>query len=34
MTTPDLTKLNAEFVVDKKDISAIAKEWLKTNGFV
>ena len=34
MTTPDLTKLNAEFVVDKKDIGVIAKEWLTANGFV
>jgi len=34
MTTADLTKLNAEFVFDKKDVSTIAKEWLTTNGFV
>ena len=34
MNTADLTKLNAEFVFDKKDISTIAKEWLTTNGFV
>jgi glycine betaine/choline ABC-type transport system substrate-binding protein len=34
MTTADLTKLNAEFVFDKKDIAAIATEWLKANGFV
>jgi osmoprotectant transport system substrate-binding protein len=34
MTTVDLTKLNAEFVFDKKDIAAIATEWLKANGFV
>jgi osmoprotectant transport system substrate-binding protein len=34
MTTDALTKLNAEFVFDKKDIAAIAKEWLKANGFV
>lgn len=34
MTTDALTKLNAEFVFDKKDIAVIAKEWLKTNGFV
>ncbi len=34
MTTADLTKLNAEYVFDKKDISAIAKEWLTANGFV
>ncbi len=34
MTTADLTKLNAEFVFDKKDIATIAKEWLTTNGFL
>ena len=34
MNTADLTKLNAEFVFDKKDIVTIAKEWLTTNGFV
>jgi osmoprotectant transport system substrate-binding protein len=34
MTTDELTKLNAEFVFDKKDISVIAKEWLTANGFV
>jgi len=34
MNTADLTKLNAEFVFDKKDIASIAKEWLTTNGFV
>jgi osmoprotectant transport system substrate-binding protein len=34
MKTADLTKLNAEFVFDKKDIGVIAKEWLTTNGFV
>jgi osmoprotectant transport system substrate-binding protein len=34
MTTDALTKLNAEFVFDKKDIAAIATEWLKANGFV
>ena len=34
MTTDALTKLNAEFVFDKKDIAVIATEWLKTNGFV
>jgi osmoprotectant transport system substrate-binding protein len=32
MTTDALTKLNAEFVFDKKDIAAIAKEWLTANG--
>jgi osmoprotectant transport system substrate-binding protein len=34
MNTADLTKLNAEFVFDKKDIATIAKEWLTANGFV
>jgi len=34
MNTADLTRLNAEFVFDKKDIAAIAKEWLTANGFV
>ena len=34
MNTADLTKLNAEYVFDKKDVATIAKEWLKTNGFV
>ena len=34
MTTAELTTLNAEFVFDKKDIAAIATEWLKANGFV
>ncbi|MGZ6265504.1 MAG: ABC transporter substrate-binding protein [Candidatus Limnocylindrales bacterium] len=34
MNTADLTKLNAEYVFDKKDIAAIATEWLHTNGFV
>jgi osmoprotectant transport system substrate-binding protein len=34
MNTADLTKLNAEFVFDKKDIATIAKEWLTTNGLV
>jgi osmoprotectant transport system substrate-binding protein len=34
MTTDALTKLNAEFVFDKKDIAVIAKEWLTSNGFV
>jgi len=31
MTTDELTKLNAEYVFDKKDVSAIAKEWLAAN---
>jgi osmoprotectant transport system substrate-binding protein len=34
MNTADLTKLNAEYVFDKKDIGTIAKEWLTTNGFL
>jgi osmoprotectant transport system substrate-binding protein len=34
MNTADLTKLNAEYVFDKKDIAAIATEWLHNNGFV
>jgi osmoprotectant transport system substrate-binding protein len=34
MTTADLTKLNAEYVFDKQDVSTIAKDWLTTNGFV
>ena len=34
MNTADLTKLNAEYVFDKKDVATIAREWLKTNGFV
>ena len=32
MTTDELTKLNAEFVFDKKDIPTIATEWLTANG--
>ena len=34
MTTAELTKLNAEYVFDKKDIATIATEWLTANGFV
>ncbi len=34
MTTDALTKLNAEFTFDKKDINAIAKDWLKSVGLV
>ena len=34
MNTADLTKLNAEFVFDKKDISTIAKAWLTANKLV
>ncbi|HEX5451945.1 MAG TPA: glycine betaine ABC transporter substrate-binding protein, partial [Candidatus Limnocylindrales bacterium] len=33
MTTDMLTKLNAEFVFDKKDVKDIAAGWLKDNGF-
>jgi osmoprotectant transport system substrate-binding protein len=33
MTTAELTKLNAEYVFDKKDVATIAKEWLTNNGF-
>ena len=32
MTTDELTKLNAEFVFAKKDIAAIATEWITANG--
>ena len=31
MTTDTLTKLNAEYVFDKKDVATIAKEWLTAN---
>jgi osmoprotectant transport system substrate-binding protein len=31
MTTDELTKLNAQFVFDKMDISTIAKQWLTAN---
>ena len=31
MTTDELTKLNAEYVFDKKDVATIAKEWLTAN---
>jgi glycine betaine/choline ABC-type transport system substrate-binding protein len=34
MNTADLTKLNAEYVFDKKDIGTIAREWLTANGFL
>jgi osmoprotectant transport system substrate-binding protein len=34
MDTKTLTDLNKAIAVDKKDIAAVAKEWLKTNGFV
>ena len=32
MTTDALTKLNAEYTFDKKDIPTIAKEWITANG--
>jgi osmoprotectant transport system substrate-binding protein len=32
MTTDALTKLNAEYVFDKRDLAAIASEWLHSNG--
>ncbi len=31
MTTDELTKLNAEYVFQKKDVATIAKEWLSAN---
>jgi len=31
MTTDGLTRLNAEYVFDKKDVATIAKEWLTAN---
>ena len=34
MYTATLTQLGKEITVDKKDVAAVAKEWLKTNGFV
>ncbi len=34
MDTATLTELGKEYTVDKKDIAAIATEWLKSNGFV
>jgi hypothetical protein len=34
MTTADPTKLNAEYVFDKKDIATIATAWLTSNGLV
>jgi osmoprotectant transport system substrate-binding protein len=34
MDTKTLTDLNKQIAVDKKDIAAVAKDWLKTNGFV
>jgi osmoprotectant transport system substrate-binding protein len=32
MTTDELTKLNAEYVFDKKDVPTIAREWLAQAG--
>jgi osmoprotectant transport system substrate-binding protein len=34
MDTATLTNLNKSIAVDKKDIAVVAKDWLKTNGFV
>jgi len=34
MDTATLTNLNKSIAVDKKDIAAVATDWLKTNGFV
>jgi osmoprotectant transport system substrate-binding protein len=34
MDTPTLTDLGKQVSVDKKDIAAVAKDWLKKNGFV
>ncbi|HEX8941039.1 MAG TPA: ABC transporter substrate-binding protein [Candidatus Limnocylindrales bacterium] len=34
MDTATLTQLGKEVTVDKKDVAAVAKEWLKANGFV
>ena len=34
MDTATLTQLGKEIAVDKKDIAAVAKEWLTTAGFV
>ncbi len=34
MDTPTLTDLGKQVSVDKKDIAAVAKSWLQTNGFV
>ncbi len=34
MDTATLTKLNAQVAIDKKDIAAVATQWLKDNGFV
>jgi osmoprotectant transport system substrate-binding protein len=34
MDTATLTKLNAQIAIDKKDVAAVATQWLKDNGFV
>jgi osmoprotectant transport system substrate-binding protein len=34
MTTAMLTDLGKQITVDKKDVAAVAKQWLKDNGFV
>ncbi len=34
MDTPTLTELGKEIAVDKKDIAAVAKEWLTSAGFL
>jgi osmoprotectant transport system substrate-binding protein len=34
MDTPTLTDLGKQVSVDKKDVAAVAKSWLKANGFV
>jgi osmoprotectant transport system substrate-binding protein len=34
MDTATLTSLNKSIAIDKKDVAAVATEWLKTNGFV
>jgi len=34
ITTDGLLKMNAAFALDKKDVKAIATQWLKDNGFI
>ena len=34
MDTPTLLALGVQIAVDKKDVAAVAKQWLKDNGFV
>ena len=34
MDTATLTDLGKQITVDKKDVAAVAKQWLKDNGFV